>query len=51
MNRYVIYFRIAYFPEIFNVSVLANNLKEALNYVMEGMNGRYVIIEIRKVDK
>lgn len=50
MVRYVIYFRIGYFPEIFNVSVLANNLKEALNYVRENMYGRYQIIEIRKVD-
>ena len=50
MNEYEVYFRLGNFPQILNVTISANNFKEALNYVRENICGRYSILEIRKVD-
>lgn len=49
MKQYVVYFRLGDFPPLFNVSISANNFKEALNYVRENIYGRYNILEIREV--
>ena len=50
MNEYVVFYKEANSPQIFETSVTANNFKEALDYVREGLYRCYDIIEIRKVD-
>lgn len=50
MNEYVVLYREANSPQIYETSVTANNFKEALDYVREDLYSCYEIIEIRKVD-
>ena len=35
MKQYVVYFKLGNFPELFNITISANNFKEALNIVRE----------------
>lgn len=49
MKQYVVCFKVDNLPKIFNISIPANNFKEALNVVRENIYGRYKILEIREV--
>lgn len=49
MKQYVVYFKLGDFPNLFNISISANNFKEALNFVRENIYGRYKILEFREV--
>lgn len=50
MNEYVVFYKEANGTRIFETSVTADNVKEALDYVREDLYSCYEIIEIRKVD-
>lgn len=50
MNEYVVFYKEANRPQIFETSVTATNSKEALDCAREDLYSCYEIIEIRKVD-